>query len=71
MGIFQKSVIQKHLSNLDTELVEKAFLKFREDYNLSLLTCVLFTPFSSLPRKGKVNISEKAALLYTVTASRL
>jgi type I restriction-modification system DNA methylase subunit len=26
-------VIQKHLSNLDTELVEKAFLKFRENYN--------------------------------------
>ena len=35
MGIFQKSVIQKHLSNLDKELVEKAFQKFRENYNPS------------------------------------
>ena len=33
MGIFQKSVIQKHLGNLDKELVEKAFRKFRENYN--------------------------------------
>jgi type I restriction-modification system DNA methylase subunit len=33
MGIFQKSVIQKHLGNLDKELVEKAFQKFRENYN--------------------------------------
>ena len=32
MGIFQKSVIQKHLGNLDKELVEKAFQKFRENY---------------------------------------
>ncbi|RLD63089.1 MAG: restriction endonuclease subunit M [Bacteroidetes bacterium] len=35
MGIFQKSVIQKHLGNLDKELVEKAFQKFRENYNPS------------------------------------
>ncbi|MCK5839108.1 MAG: hypothetical protein KAG99_04625, partial [Bacteroidales bacterium] len=33
MAIFQKSVIQKHLSNLDKELVEKAYQKFRENYN--------------------------------------
>ena len=32
MAIFQKSVIKKHLSNLDKTLVEKAFLKFRENY---------------------------------------
>ena len=35
MGIFQKSVIQKHLSNLDKELIELAFQKFRENYNPS------------------------------------
>ena len=35
MGIFQKSVIQKHLSNLDKELVEKAYQRFRENYNPS------------------------------------
>jgi type I restriction-modification system DNA methylase subunit len=33
MGIFQKSVIQKHLSNLDKELLEKAYQKFRENYS--------------------------------------
>ncbi len=33
MGIFQKSVIQKYLSNLDKELVEKAFQQFRENYS--------------------------------------
>jgi hypothetical protein len=33
MAIFQKSVIQKHLSNLDEELVEKAYQKFRENYS--------------------------------------
>ena len=32
MAIFQKSVIKKHLNNLDKEQVEKAFLKFRENY---------------------------------------
>ena len=33
MAIFQKSVIQKHLNNLDKELVEKAYQKFRENYS--------------------------------------
>ena len=33
MGIFQKSVIQKYLSNLDKEHVEKAFQQFRESYS--------------------------------------
>lgn len=32
MAIFQKSVIKKHLNNLDKAQVEKAFLKFRENY---------------------------------------
>jgi hypothetical protein len=33
MGIFQKSVIQKHLGNLEKELVKKTFQKLRENYN--------------------------------------
>ena len=33
MAIFQKSVIQKHLNNLDKEQVEKAYQKFRENYS--------------------------------------
>jgi hypothetical protein len=33
MPIFQKSVIQKHLENLDQEKVEKAFQAFRLNYN--------------------------------------
>lgn len=33
MLIFQKSVIQKHLKNLDQEKVEKAFQTFRLNYN--------------------------------------
>lgn len=33
MANFQKSVIQKHLSNLNKELVEKAYQRFRENYN--------------------------------------
>ena len=33
MPIFQKSVIQKHLKNLDQEKVEKAFQTFRLNYN--------------------------------------
>lgn len=33
MSIFQKSVINKHLANLDSEVVEKAYQKFRENYN--------------------------------------
>ena len=33
MGIFQKSVIQKCLSTLDKELVEKAFQQFRGNYS--------------------------------------
>jgi len=32
MAIFQKSVIKKHLNNLDKEQVEKAYQKFRENY---------------------------------------
>ena len=32
MGIFQKSVINKHLANLDKEQVEKAYQKFKENY---------------------------------------
>ncbi|MDP3359743.1 MAG: restriction endonuclease subunit M, partial [Lutibacter sp.] len=32
MAIFQKSVIKKHLNNLDKEQVEKAYIKFRENY---------------------------------------
>jgi len=35
MSIFQKSVIKKHLSNLDKEQVEKAFQKFQSNYNPS------------------------------------
>jgi hypothetical protein len=33
MQIFQKSVVQKHLRNLDQEKIEKAFEKFRLNYN--------------------------------------
>ncbi|NOZ45299.1 MAG: restriction endonuclease subunit M, partial [Chlorobi bacterium] len=33
MEIFQKSVINKHLANLDKELTEKAYLKFKENYS--------------------------------------
>ena len=33
MPIFQKSVIKKHLKNLDQEKVEKAFQTFRLNYN--------------------------------------
>jgi len=33
MSIFQKSVINKHLQNLDNEQVEKVYQKFRENYN--------------------------------------
>ena len=33
MPIFQKSVIKKHLKNLDQEKVEKAFQRFRLNYN--------------------------------------
>jgi len=35
MPIFQKSVLKKHLNNLDREKVENAYLKFRENYNPS------------------------------------
>jgi len=35
MAIFQKSVINKHLNNLDKEQIEKAYLKFRRNYNPS------------------------------------
>jgi len=33
MTIFQKSVIKRHLDNLDKEQVEKAYQKFRENYS--------------------------------------
>ena len=33
MAIFQKSVINKHLINLDKEQVETAYLKFKENYS--------------------------------------
>ena len=33
MAIFQKSVINKHLVNLDSGRVEKAYQKFKENYN--------------------------------------
>ncbi|HDZ85230.1 MAG TPA: restriction endonuclease subunit M [Candidatus Moranbacteria bacterium] len=33
MTIFQKSVIKRHLDNLDKERVEKAYQKFRENYS--------------------------------------
>lgn len=33
MTIFQKSVLKRHLDNLDKERVEKAHQKFRENYN--------------------------------------
>ncbi len=35
MTIFQKSVIKKHLKNLDQEKVEKAFQTFRLNYNFA------------------------------------
>jgi len=35
MGIFQKSVINKHLTNLDKEQVEKAYQKFKNNYSPS------------------------------------
>jgi len=33
MGIFQKSVINKHIANLDSGQVEKAYQKFLQNYN--------------------------------------
>ncbi len=33
MGIFQKSVINKHLANFDKEQVDKAFEKFKQNYS--------------------------------------
>jgi len=33
MTIFQKSVINRHIDNLDKEQVEKAYQKFRENYS--------------------------------------
>ena len=33
MSIFQKSVIQKHLNNLDKEHLEKAYQKFKKNYS--------------------------------------
>ena len=33
MGIFQKSVVNNHLANLDKERVDKAFNKFQENYS--------------------------------------
>ncbi len=33
MSIFQKSVLNKHLSNLDKDKVEKAFLRFKANYS--------------------------------------
>ncbi len=33
MGIFQKSVIKKHLMQLDKEQVDKAFDRFNENYS--------------------------------------
>ena len=33
MTIFQKSVIKRHLDNLDKEQVEKAYQKFKENYS--------------------------------------
>jgi len=35
MAIFQKSVIKTHLTKLDKEQVEKAYLKFKENYSLA------------------------------------
>ncbi len=35
MSIFQKSVVNKHLANLNSKVVEKAYQKFRENYNSS------------------------------------
>ncbi len=35
MSIFQKSVIDNHLSQLDKDQVDKAFLKFNENYSFS------------------------------------
>lgn len=32
MGIFQKSVVNNHLANLDKEQVDKAFDKFNKNY---------------------------------------
>jgi len=34
MSIFQKSVLNKHINNLDKEKVEKAFLQFKKNYSL-------------------------------------
>ena len=34
MGIFQKSVIKNHLTQLDKEQVDKAFDKFKENYSV-------------------------------------
>ncbi|MCF6270241.1 MAG: hypothetical protein L3J41_11045 [Melioribacteraceae bacterium] len=33
MSIFQKSVINKHLANLDSRQIKKAYQKFRKNYN--------------------------------------
>ncbi len=33
MGIFQKSVINNHLVNVDKEQVDKAFDKFKKNYS--------------------------------------
>ncbi len=38
MGIFQKSVIRNHLTQLDKELVDKVFDKFKENYSVAKIS---------------------------------
>lgn len=38
MGIFQKSVIKNHLTQLDKEQVDKAFDKFKENYSVAKIS---------------------------------
>ena len=35
MAMFQKSVINKHLASIDSEKINNAFAKFKENYSLS------------------------------------
>ena len=40
MSLFQESIIQKHLGTLDQEVVEQAYLGFKEVYSANKITII-------------------------------
>jgi hypothetical protein len=62
MSLFQESIIRKHLGYLDQEVVEQAYLRFKEVYSANKITNINLLRKSSIKKDSSKIFSERSQL---------